>query len=236
MRTNKSKGFTLIELLVVVAIIAVLISILLPAIGKAKDQANKMGCQSNLHQMGLGMMLYAQDNKGWLAGGYVSVSIGICTSAKGGTGIYHLYNEKYIQEPKTFYCPSYPVPYGNEQYSAKNFKGNGTYTSYAERIKREYGFPSKPYMSFFRLEELENASLMADIYCGNFAWSAHPRPSGYQLGYGWGIQVVDISGGWNVLFTDGGVSFMKLDGYLSMSNINWSTYDQFWTHWDQTGR
>jgi prepilin-type N-terminal cleavage/methylation domain-containing protein len=53
-------GFTLVELLVVVAIITVLIAILLPVLGKAREQANRIKCAASLHSIGVGLMLYVQ--------------------------------------------------------------------------------------------------------------------------------------------------------------------------------
>ena len=62
-RSDPKAGFTLVELLVVIGIIAILISILLPALSRAKDQANKTACLSNVRQLGTAFMLYASDFK-----------------------------------------------------------------------------------------------------------------------------------------------------------------------------
>jgi len=59
------KGFTLIELLVVMVIIALLIGLLLPALSRAKEEARKTQCRSNLLQIALAINMYANDNGGW---------------------------------------------------------------------------------------------------------------------------------------------------------------------------
>lgn len=102
--TNRRRGtaFTLIELLVVVAIIALLISILLPSLSRAKNQARDAACMSNLRQLGFATTYYADDN-----GGRLPYIYGI---VQGGQWVYFQYHQifnywPYVKELKLFRCP-----------------------------------------------------------------------------------------------------------------------------------
>jgi prepilin-type N-terminal cleavage/methylation domain-containing protein/prepilin-type processing-associated H-X9-DG protein len=78
-----TKGFTLVELLVVIGIIALLISILLPSLNRARETANRVKCASNMRQIGQAILLYSNDNKGAYPRTLYSNGSSTCTWATG---------------------------------------------------------------------------------------------------------------------------------------------------------
>lgn len=92
-RSPAPSRFTLIELLVVVAIIAILASLLLPALARARDKARNTGCINNARQQGLAILMFADDKDGWMPGsGYSSTR---------GTGIGHVVRMTDPKPPRT---------------------------------------------------------------------------------------------------------------------------------------
>ncbi len=95
---RKSKGFTLIELLVVIAIIAILAAILFPVFARARENARRASCMSNLKQIGLGLMMYVQDyDERMPMNGYCGG--GVCAS-------WRMQLQPYIKSTQVFVCPS----------------------------------------------------------------------------------------------------------------------------------
>jgi len=91
-------GFTLIELLVVIAIIAILAAILFPVFARARENARKATCQSNLKQISMGLLQYAQDYDECLPFLYQAVS-------NPRTGLAQI-TQPYIKNWEVHNCPS----------------------------------------------------------------------------------------------------------------------------------
>jgi prepilin-type N-terminal cleavage/methylation domain-containing protein/prepilin-type processing-associated H-X9-DG protein len=121
---RKKLGFTLIELLVVIAIIALLAAILFPVFARARENARRASCQSNLKQVGLGIMQYSQDYDETMVYDELTIN-GSRVSFKGSV-------QPYVKSIQLFKCPSnsstktsdnFKIP---THYSANTSYWNGT--------------------------------------------------------------------------------------------------------------
>lgn len=107
------RGFTLIELLVVVAIIALLIAILLPSLGKARENAKKTKCLANLKGLTTGSLVYATEWNGFMPpqpSPYASAHT--YQMNRGGVivGFGLLYKLRTVSDPRVYYCPAQTNP------------------------------------------------------------------------------------------------------------------------------
>ena len=98
-------AFTLIELLVVIAIIAILAAILFPVFARAKENARRSSCQSNLKQIGLGLIQYVQDYDENFPLNSMDIA-GIGGGAKGKFGRWRAVTHPYIKSTQVYTCPS----------------------------------------------------------------------------------------------------------------------------------
>lgn len=124
---TKSSAFTLIELLVVIAIIAILAAILFPVFARARENARRASCQSNMKQIALGVLMYAQDHDG-------AVFPYKYQSASNPDGSEMNVLVPYIKTLKVFQCPSSKQKYDG---SSVNCTTNPTHWYCSS-----YGFPA----------------------------------------------------------------------------------------------
>lgn len=107
MKADRDTGFTLTELLVVIAIIAIITAILFPVFGRARERARQTACASNMKQIGLGLMQYAQEHDEKMPAGVYAppVNGGVETDVP-----YDRQLRPYVQNDAVYTCPSDSTP------------------------------------------------------------------------------------------------------------------------------
>ncbi|MBC7287114.1 MAG: DUF1559 domain-containing protein [Armatimonadetes bacterium] len=212
------RGFTLIELLVVIAIIAILAAILFPVFARAREKARQASCQSNLKQLVLGWLMYAQDydervcpthlppvqNPRWDMWVYYDPATGKINSRL----------MPYVKNTDLFKCPSIPN-------SAWGYGMNYFMTGYANYPTWAYGYGGCPMSMIKRPAEIlvltdarDGGATGGCYYIGNASSLWGYRPPGYICG---GTMFWHNDGA-NCAFADGHVKWLRKEKFSPANN------------------
>lgn len=212
---NSSDAFTLIELLVVIAIIAILASILFPVFARARENARRSSCQSNLKQIGLGILQYTQDYDERLPRNDSGRDLATWVDTL----------QPYLKSDQIFICPSDSSPY---QVTIAGSSGRKTSYAlnqiYSESASENLFEANNAGITPANLASIEDSSGTIAVGDGQGYYQVYAtaggttvgmalsaNPSTFGDGYLRGQFVGRHLGGGNFLFLDGHVKFQRLE-------------------------
>ncbi|HEY9249943.1 MAG TPA: type II secretion system protein [Rariglobus sp.] len=210
-------GFTLIELLTVIAIIGILASILIPTLGKVKESASKTTCAGNLHQIAVGTLTYAGDNKGKLPArpasypfphSFVTADWNALMPYVGDhTKADLMYCPGALQEWRNPATPEYAADTGN--YVTYSYFGNLALTA---EVQTAFGLGGQSVLTGIKTTPAEITLWACLTYKNGSAYHGHSDPNTAQM-----VQ------GQNAVRADGSVRWVKGENLIPYFATN-STY------------
>lgn len=244
----RQAGFTLVELLVVIGIIALLISILLPALNRARQSMLTVSCASNLRQVMMGLNMYAQDNQGSLPYSYGLEPNGrpYFWSSKlvaGGTRylgepkilicpdrlsmqapVWANYVQRTMNDPETYYADSWGNAYGYISYAASRFGAMPLYYDAPDPA-----VPAKTYkpikLGVTGIDATQFIILTESMEVPNThqLYGTYWTSPMYMNYYGYNMQQwMHVNGVSNTAFLDGHVAGVKAE------ELRWNPTTNYW--------
>jgi len=224
------QGFTLIELLVVVAIISLLAAILFPVFARARENARRSSCMSNLKQIGLGMMMYAQDYDDHVVRANIGLSVAqpfpSNPSHSSATWLWWHMLYPYVKNTQVFVCPSSNTTWDGS-YSPSPYTPYG-YNYYMNAGPSLASIPnvaitplimdSTNYLSYAYNTCTSASALSSTVVCVSFSNGKNSDPPNPLH--------LDT---FNMLFADGHVKSQKVSDWVT-GNAKSST-DPIWQKW-----
>ena len=249
---SRRPGFSMVELIVVIAVVALLLSLLMPGLSRARATALKLMCAANERELGVGFMLYSEDNAATLPESHFqtqhqfadmsAITTGAVThggdrnQTAGFDGIGLLWKWRYIDSPNCLHCPANSHRHTCEA-NAEVYSGNGD--------APETAYCNYHYTGHFTFESVRNESsnsksdrMYRRMFHSRFVLSSDSLRSREDFSHGNGA---------NLLYSDGSVGWstpdprvieaMPLEGMiLENGNLNgngWIT--NAWDHFDIDG-
>lgn len=171
---SQRRAFSIIELIIVIAIIGFLAALLLPAVKKAREQAHQTQCASNLRQLTVAYMTYAQDNHdAFLSPDASNAQAGFPANNSDGQVIIPLFN--YAPMTSVFHCPNDDRP-GALSYSINEYVA-GTWPTYLRHILRSTEVTNGSRIFLF----IEEQNLNPKLTNNSGAFTLTPYPSSIWL-------------------------------------------------------